>query len=78
MPFPRRIREHRGLVIEVVDRLRITIPDEDVLVAVVVEVGEQRAPAPVGVRDAGERPTSLKMMSPSFVTPLLSWSELTE
>ena len=47
-------REHGGHVIEIVDRLRIAVADEDVLVAIVVEVGEQRAPAPIGVRDAGE------------------------
>src|SRR3712207_3026070 len=35
------------LVIEVVDRLRVAVADEEVLPAVVVEVAEERAPAPV-------------------------------
>ena len=47
-------REHGGLVVQVDDCLRISVADENVLVAIVVEVGEQRAPAPVGVCDAGE------------------------
>src|SRR5258705_232862 len=43
--------EYGRLVVEVVDGLGIAIGDEDVLVAVVVEVAEQRAPAPLGVGD---------------------------
>src|SRR5687768_8975559 len=49
-------REGGVLVIEIVDLLRIAVADEDVLAAVVVEVREERAPAPVGVRDAREAP----------------------
>ena len=45
---------HGGHVVEIVHGLRIAVADEDVLVAVVVEVGEQRAPAPVRRRHAGE------------------------
>ena len=41
--------EQRVHVIQIVDRFRVAIADEDVLVAIVVEVGEESAPAPVGV-----------------------------
>ena len=41
-------------VVQIVDRFRIAVADEDVLVTVVVEVSEERAPAPVGVRDPGQ------------------------
>ena len=46
--------QHRCLVIEIVGRLGIAVGDEDVFVAIVVEVAEQGAPAPVGGRDARE------------------------
>ena len=44
--------EHGRLVIEIVDRLGIAVGDEDVLVPIVIEIGEQSTPAPVRVRDA--------------------------
>ena len=44
--------EHGLLVIQIRDRLGIAVGDEDVLVAVIVEISEQGAPAPVGVRHA--------------------------
>ena len=47
-------REHRRLIVEIVRRLGIAVGGEQVLVAVVVEVGQQRAPAPIGRCNAGE------------------------
>src|SRR3989454_12375959 len=44
--------ESRRLVIEIIGRFGIAVGDEDVLVSIVVEVGKQGTPAPVGVRDA--------------------------
>src|SRR5438132_12027213 len=44
--------ECRRLVIEIIGRFGIAVGDEDVLVPIVVDVGKQGTPAPVGVRDA--------------------------
>ena len=44
--------ESRRLVVEIVGRFGIAVRDQDVLVSIIVEVGEQRAPAPVRIRDA--------------------------
>ena len=43
--------EHGSLVIQIGDRFRVAVGDEDVLVSVIVEISKQGAPAPVGVRD---------------------------
>src|SRR5205823_12801427 len=43
---------HGTLVIELVERLGIAVGDEDVLVPIVIEIGEQSTPTPVRVRDA--------------------------
>src|SRR5258705_12631524 len=48
-----RIGDSRRIV-EIVDGFGITAADEDVLVAVVIEIGEQGRPAPIGVGYARE------------------------
>ena len=47
-------REDRRLIIEVVRRLGVSVRDEEILAAVVVEIGEQRAPTPLRGRRAGQ------------------------
>ena len=44
----------RSRIVEVVDGFGIAAADEDVLGAVVIEIGEQGRPAPIGVGDARE------------------------
>src|SRR6185503_4316891 len=44
----------RANVIQIIDSLGITVADKNVLAPVVVEVGEQSAPAPISVRDASQ------------------------
>ena len=46
--------EHRGLVVEIVGGFGVPVADEDVLIAIVVEIAEQGAPAPIGARHARE------------------------
>ena len=62
MGYPLRQRRLDGLVAHVVDVVQVVGPaidavgDEEVLVAIVVQVGEQRRPAPVGRVHAGQVP----------------------
>ena len=44
-----------GDVVEIVRPAIDAIGDEEILVAIVVQIGKERRPAPVGGRDAGEK-----------------------